>query len=142
MKTFNKKLNSRPATYTSSGVWRKMIWPRVWGQLEKQSFRQEEIKQVFILSFAVLNDQNRKEMDRLIGEADLRRLAAMMHHLPVDMDEVDYDLLQVLYIETADKKFIGLNEETGMEKMELKKLWEVPELDISLFLGRQLVYPV
>ncbi|MBS1659517.1 MAG: hypothetical protein JST68_00560 [Bacteroidetes bacterium] len=142
MVNFKRKMNERSPRATSSESWRRSIWPQIWLGLQGKGFEENEISDVYLLTFTLFSEQALTDVTELIEGQKIKTLTRVIENVPDDFDLRDNELLQIFYIATNSRSYLALFKETGHVKEEFVRIFEIDSFDIKLFLGRSLVYPI
>jgi hypothetical protein len=141
---FNKnRTKKKTARATSSRVWRELHFSLLSPVLTNSGIDQEDIKEIWLLTFSVLNKKMKVEIGRIIEDLNWKELSKILGQLPIDYDETDYDTIQVLYIALNSRHLVFVvTVDKDYQKMEYVKTKALEHFDLELFETRSLIYPV
>jgi hypothetical protein len=136
-----KKKEPNPRS-TSSGKWRE-LYSRPLLAVLKTELSVNEIREVYSLSFFLATEQNIKHAEDLILRNKYEKLSDLLGTLPRDYDSENYEICDVVYIIAKDYNIALVKDKNDdRQTLELIHLAKVPELNLSSFLSKRLIYPV
>ena len=133
-KEFNSKLSKK---------WRELYSPHLLDIL-KHKVNVSEIIEMYSLVFFLATDKNLNDAISYANERQYKKLSEMLNRVPIDYDEksyLTYDLVYIIRSQVYCIAFI-LDNDDGKNTILLKYFSEVPPLNLELFPGRRLIYPV
>jgi hypothetical protein len=135
-----KRVKSERAT--SSEVWREFRFPKLM-QVLKEKLHLEEIDKMYSLVFFWATDKNIADAISYVDEKKYKKLSEMTGRVPLDFDEKDYQTCDVVYIIGHNAHYIALIWDDEQKKSILLKYFtETSPINLELFLGRGLIYPI
>lgn len=141
---FKKKRLMGEPLVKSSRSWRELYAPPLIETL-KVSLNTNSIKEMYLLLFFLANDENLNVCIENIAQKNYRRLSEMNTLVPMDYDEVDYLMYDLVYINCNEKKYFAIVHESGQnfkKEITLNYITEAESVDLTRFLGRLLVFPI
>lgn len=135
-----KRVKSERAT--SSEVWRKFRFPKIM-QVLKEKLDSEEIDKMYSLVFFLATDKNFTDAISYVDKKNYKKLSEMFGRVPLDFDEKDYPLFDLVYIIGRSANYVALMWDDEQKKsISLKYFSETAPINLDQFLGRRLIYPI
>ncbi len=135
-----KRIRSERAT--SSEVWREFRFPKIMQVLE-ETLPLKEIDKMYSLVFFLATDKNFDDAISFVNEKKYKKLSEMFGRVPMDFDEKDYPFYDLVYIIGHNANyFVLIWEDEQKKSISLKYFSVIPPINLELFLGRRLIYPI
>jgi|GEM_PF-1287074 len=144
MSIFNRKpKRERTLRATSSRVWRELNFNLLSPILQVEGVYTDDLESILLLTFSIDNEKNRSVLHQHMQDENWQQLSKLTAELPLDLDEVDYDLIYVIYLQLKTKQLLIL---TAIDKSyataRLLEGKEVGKPNLELFPAKSLIYPV
>lgn len=101
-----------------------------------------DIRELYSLLFFLANEKNYNDAIDYIKKGEYKKLSKMNDRVPMDYDESFYEMYDIIYVIGVKNYLAIVKNNENNQDTSFAFITEVAGVDLEMFLGRRLIYPV